>query len=776
MKHSFWGDLKPVQQQDLEALFEKAKQDPSPTQERLLRSQQDARAAASNGGGEGGSSDVPDDHAEEAPEVDAFDLAEPVDVTSKIPKDLHESLASTKWKDRKDGLDALHAAVNVPRIKEADFGELVRSSLAKCMKDANIAVVTVAANCVELLAKGLRGDFAKYRSGIMAPMMERLKEKKQSVADALGAALDAVFASTGLTECLDETLQSLTNKNPQVKQESARFLIRCLRTTRDAPSKAEVKAISEAAIKLLAESTEGLRSSAAEILGTVMKIRGERAMNPYIDGIDDIRKAKVKEYFEKAEVRAKDKPKPVAPAPTAKAGKGPAGKKASDRKPATGLHKAPPAAAAAPAATEDDSAQAPLQARPTARSIPSKAGGSSKASSSIPGAGLRLKKKGAGPDGAAPASAHASPVKAPAARSIPSPVAQEEAPSGPKVGLAGRGLAGRPLGKPNRATPEPAAPAASPGLSVVERAELEELRAENERLRRLTEELRSDKSRLTSQVYELQNQNAELVEDHTRDMLSVKAKETQLVRARSDAEAAQQTCHKQQREMERLKRELSRAMRAASPGPGSGPGQADFGEHIYRDSTTTSTGGANGTGHNHHHHQQQQQQQQPSQHHPHHHALGRPLPRRPPFGSHLSSSEEKENGGPDAFDLRSAKLSPTSLSSAVSSTGTGGGRHSPTFGDGHAAGAGGVGSAGVPLSRTATASSRSTLVGSGGGGNNNNKNSMDNETNAEGIETWKRAAQVTTALKAKIEQMKVGLAFHRALVLSHPVLAQGTRA
>ncbi|KAI5293384.1 Cytoskeleton associated protein 5 [Ascosphaera acerosa] len=86
-------------------------------------------------------------------------------------------------------------------------------------------------------------------------------------------------------------------------------------------------------------------------------------------------------------------------------------------------------------------------------------------------------------------------------------------------------------------------------------------------LTKLCEDLRSEKTRLTSEILELQNQNAQLIEDHTRDVLSIKAKETQLVRARSDAEAAEQTTLKQQREVERLKRELSRALRASAVSP-----------------------------------------------------------------------------------------------------------------------------------------------------------------------------------------------------------------
>ncbi|KAJ2967677.1 hypothetical protein NQ176_g9547 [Zarea fungicola] len=339
MKPLFWGELKPTQQTDLEAQFEKVKAEPPPKQERLLRSQQDIVEAAPEAGVD--AYDEGDEEQEDAGELDAFSLAEPIDVSKKIPPNFTDLLASSKWKDRKEAVDGLYEALNVPRIKETDFGEVNRG-LAKCMKDANVAVVTQAALCIDLLAKGLRQGYAKYRAIVMQPIMERLKEKKQTVSDALGAALDAVFASTSFSECMEDISTYLGNKNPQVKEGTMKFLIRCLRTTRDVPSKPEIAAVCDAGKKLLAESTPVLRDGGAEILGTVMKIIGERAMMPLIEGLDDIRKTKVKEFFASAEVKAKEKPKaPPAPKPA------PAGAKRviGGKRP---VAKKPVAAAAAP--------------------------------------------------------------------------------------------------------------------------------------------------------------------------------------------------------------------------------------------------------------------------------------------------------------------------------------------------------------------------------------------------------------------------------------------
>ncbi|KAJ5777700.1 Armadillo-like helical [Penicillium odoratum] len=679
MKPLFWGDLKPVQQQDLEKLFEAVKQEPTPKQERFTRAQQDAMAEASAAPSGGGGGEEEEEEFAEDEEPEVLDLAEPVDVLPKVAKDFHDQLASSKWKDRKEALDAFHNVINVPRIQDGPYDEIVRV-LAKCMKDANVAVVTVAANCVDLLARGLRSSFMKYRATIMVPMLERLKEKKQTVADALGGALDAVFLSTDLSDCLEDILEYLKHKNPQVKQETVKFLIRCLRNTRIVPAKPEVKSIADAGTKLLTESTEGIRAGGAEILGTLMKIMGERAMNPYLDGLDEIRKTKIKEFFETAEVKAKDRPKPIVAPPKP----APAARKAMPGKKPMGLKK--PAPAAAPPVEDPPPKAAP-------RGIPSKLGGIPKSGGLAP-PGSKLRSKLGGPGGIA------SPVR----RAAPPPMEEDvPPPAAPKFGL-GRGLAGRPIAKPSAAAESAPAPApAMSGISAAERAELEELRDEKERFARTIEEMKSERSKFNNQITELQNQNAQLIEDHTRDVLSIKAKETQLVRARSDAEAAEANVQKQQREIERLKRELARALRATAMSPPHGSsesGSMGFSEHtsIYHEAS----GGT------------------PSAARSNLHLGSRFESSRPRSYTSASPSEEKENNGYESPGLSSRdgglgrrKLSPSYGYSAVGS---------PT--------------------RSSTRNST----------NHNDEDQMPRSS--EPAENWKRAAEVTSQLKARIEQMK----------------------
>ncbi|KAL7928645.1 ARM repeat-containing protein [Trichoderma chlorosporum] len=671
MKPMFWGDLKPTQQTDLEAQFEKVKAEGTPKQERLLRSQQEAAESGGGGGGEDGE-EGEEEEAEEPAEIDAFALAEPEDVLKKLAPNFHELLASSKWKDRKEAVEGLYAIINVPRIKDGDFNEITRG-LAKCMKDANVAVVTQAAQCIDLLAKGLRQAFSKHRTTVMQPIMERLKEKKAAVADALGGALDATFEATSLSDCLEDIFAFLGNKNPQVKEGTMKFLIRCLRTTREVPAKPEIAQICEAGKKLLSESSPALRDGGAEILGTIMKIIGERAMTPNLEGLDDIRKTKIKEFFETAEVKAKEKPKPVPkPAPAAAPKKVVGGKK-----PAAGGVKKP---AAAPVA------EAPPAAKPAAKPAGSKLG--------LPKTGgLKApQKRAVGASSGASSPRGSGPIMP---EEDPLPPTPPPAKAAPSRGLTGRSLS-KPAAAPARMPSE--SPPPSSGLTAIERAELEELRTANDRLTRHIDDLRQERSKFTSEIQELKNQNASLIEDHTRDVLSIKAKETQLVRARSDAEAAEGVNDRLRRELERLKKALSRAEHLNLSAGITSPTFDDGG--IYRD------------------------------------PMAAPSARnRMSYASTMS--EEKENG--DAPYPRN-KFSPELR--YAGSTGSSG-RGSPARGFRNIA--------------QHDDGSDSTLISA-----RERPVSSLPQSGSNGAESWRRAAEVTSQLKARIEQMKAKQGFARS--------------
>ncbi|KAH9934783.1 armadillo-type protein [Fomitopsis serialis] len=335
---SWLADLKPVQVKELKEAFEEldkeGKGKGSLKPERMTRAA--AREAEANA-----AAGVDDTEAVQGGPDDPRMFAEEVDIVSKLPQDMTR-LTSSKWKDRKEVLDELLALLNATqRIKDAgELGDLAKR-LATCVqKDANVICVTAAAGCIERLAKGVMTPFGRFREAIVPPMLERMKERKASVTDAIGNALDAVFVTTTLTDIIPDILPSLSSKNPQVKEGTLKFLAR-----------SQVKSVSDALAPLLEDSVEGARNEAASCLGTLMKMVGERPLNALMESLADVRKAKVKEAFEKATVKAKaGGPAPRAPPPAAKEPPKKASapvKKAEASKPA-------PTAASPPAAAEDD--------------------------------------------------------------------------------------------------------------------------------------------------------------------------------------------------------------------------------------------------------------------------------------------------------------------------------------------------------------------------------------------------------------------------------------
>ncbi len=103
-------------------------------------------------------------------------------------------IASTKWKDKADlceaSLKALEA--NPLLVDHPDLGAYA-AALGKRMSDTNVNVVASAAKVIGALAAGVQNKgFGKYRGSVVPPMLERLKEKKKNVTEAIGNALDVV--------------------------------------------------------------------------------------------------------------------------------------------------------------------------------------------------------------------------------------------------------------------------------------------------------------------------------------------------------------------------------------------------------------------------------------------------------------------------------------------------------------------------------------------------------------------------------------------------------
>ncbi|WBW74550.1 TOG/XMAP215 microtubule plus end tracking polymerase Alp14 [Schizosaccharomyces osmophilus] len=314
LKLSIFGELKPVQVKELESSFSKLPTDP-PKQQRLLRSQvsEQTETAEDNEKGNGGEINEEPNLQEEE---DELDLIEEVDVIPKIDPNLETVMSSTKWKERKEALDALVPVLSQPRIKEGDFFGLVALLSKSIVKDANVMVVMNAANCITVLAKGLRSNYSKYAITSVQALLERSKEKKQNVVETLSSAMDAACDTIPFNDVSEPICAFSNNKNPQIKIACFTLLTRCFRKVPQYPSKSSVELCAKSCVPGVSDTFEPVRSSAAEALGTLMKLVGERQLAIHMESLDEIRKSKIMSFFESAIVKAKA-PSKTKPAPTA---------------------------------------------------------------------------------------------------------------------------------------------------------------------------------------------------------------------------------------------------------------------------------------------------------------------------------------------------------------------------------------------------------------------------------------------------------------------------
>nr|NP_001163627.1 mini spindles, isoform B [Drosophila melanogaster]NP_001247131.1 mini spindles, isoform F [Drosophila melanogaster]ACZ94923.1 mini spindles, isoform B [Drosophila melanogaster]AFH06449.1 mini spindles, isoform F [Drosophila melanogaster] len=258
-------------------------------------------------------------------EIDPMDLLDPVDILSKMPKDFYDKLEEKKWTLRKESLEVLEKLLtDHPKLENGEYGALVSALKKVITKDSNVVLVAMAGKCLALLAKGLAKRFSNYASACVPSLLEKFKEKKPNVVTALREAIDAIYASTSLEAQQESIVESLSNKNPSVKSETALFIARALtRTQPTALNKKLLKLLTTSLVKTLNEPDPTVRDSSAEALGTLIKLMGDKAVTPLLADVDPLKMAKIKECQEKAEIKIKvagpKKETRPASAPTAKA-------------------------------------------------------------------------------------------------------------------------------------------------------------------------------------------------------------------------------------------------------------------------------------------------------------------------------------------------------------------------------------------------------------------------------------------------------------------------
>lgn len=136
-----------------------------------------------------------DGETDAAEQIDPYDLMEPVDILSKLPKDFYEKVEDKKWQERKMAVESLEKLLSAPKLENGDYGDMVRALKKIISKDSNVIVIALAGKCLAALANGLKKRFQPYAGACVPALLEKFREKKQNVVTALREAIDAVFLS-----------------------------------------------------------------------------------------------------------------------------------------------------------------------------------------------------------------------------------------------------------------------------------------------------------------------------------------------------------------------------------------------------------------------------------------------------------------------------------------------------------------------------------------------------------------------------------------------------
>ncbi|XP_034541415.1 cytoskeleton-associated protein 5 isoform X2 [Notolabrus celidotus] len=290
-----------VQLKELEEEWVKLPTSP-PKQSRFLRSQQDLKAKFEQQQAQGDQSEE-EDEVDTVAAVDPYELLESVEILSKMPKDFYEKIEAKKWQERKEALEAIETLIKNPKLENGDYGDLVRALKKVVGKDANVMLVTLSAKCLAGLAAGLRKKFGTYAGQVVPTILEKFKEKKPQVVQALQEAMDAIFLTTTLQNLSEDILSVMDNKNPSIKQHASLFLARSFRHCSQATlPKGVLKPLCAALIKQVNDSALEVRDAAFEALGTAMKVVGEKAVNPFLSDLDKLKLDKIKECADKVEL------------------------------------------------------------------------------------------------------------------------------------------------------------------------------------------------------------------------------------------------------------------------------------------------------------------------------------------------------------------------------------------------------------------------------------------------------------------------------------------
>ncbi|KAL5730206.1 Protein MICROTUBULE ORGANIZATION 1 [Ranunculus cassubicifolius] len=266
---------------------------------RKIRSEQDKEPeqesvseVVGTGPSEESTSDIPQ-------EIDEYELVDPVDILTPLEKSgFWDGVKATKWSERRDAVAELTKLASTKRIAPGDFLEVCRT-LKKLITDVNIAVAVEAVQALGNLARGLRNHFSSGSRFLLPVLLEKLKEKKPTLVEALTQTLQAMHKAgcLNLVDAIEDVRTAVKNKVPLVRSLTLNWVTFCFETSNKAVVLKLHKDYVPICMECLNDSTPEVRDASFSVLAAIAKSVGMRPLERSLEKLDDVRKKKLGEMI-----------------------------------------------------------------------------------------------------------------------------------------------------------------------------------------------------------------------------------------------------------------------------------------------------------------------------------------------------------------------------------------------------------------------------------------------------------------------------------------------
>ncbi|CAB0020702.1 unnamed protein product, partial [Nesidiocoris tenuis] len=211
--------------------------------------------------------------------------------------DVFKLIESTQWKDRKIALDELTAAIAESR--KLDLGKIIKYLRTLIMTDTNVLLAAKAVQCITALSQ--TENFDAHAALLLTVLLEKFKEKKPVIVDAVREATDAIYMNTSFGQIVRYVKINLANQNSGVKAETELFIQRCFsKPFQCLISKAYWEPLAALLVMNLSCPETAVRENAIKALGTMMKVVGKPDMEQFLEDLPHHQKVRINNACEEA--------------------------------------------------------------------------------------------------------------------------------------------------------------------------------------------------------------------------------------------------------------------------------------------------------------------------------------------------------------------------------------------------------------------------------------------------------------------------------------------